>query len=164
MSGVYANDRRIVEHLMWPLLVESYAVSQEECQETPEEKASVARIVSGARAYGAALLEPLEPRRQDKLMRRALRDIREASAELDGKHGGTVGVALYYAIEDLLASDMLWIEEGSPLGDALLEVLESLRGHFDNPKVDKAGRKNGRRLLGRLLAMGYYSGHKLRDE
>ena len=156
------NDRRVVEHLIWPLMVESFATSQMDCQETDEEKASVERICAGARAFAAQLIGGMEPDRQAKLVRRALRASQEAAQILEGKHGGTVGAALYYAIEELLSADSLWIEEGSSLGDALLEVLESLKGHFDTPKIDAAGRKNGRRFLNHLINQGFYAGHRAR--
>lgn len=157
------NDRRAAELLIWPVIIEAFVDSQAESQETDDERASCARIVAACRSFSSAVFDSVEAGRRGKIDARARRAARDASAKtLEGKHGGTVGTAIYYALEELLSAGTLELDESSPLAAAMGEVISCLTAHFANAKVDAAGRKSGRRFLDHLISQGHFTGHRAR--
>jgi len=157
-AAMWRTDRQIVEAMLFPALTLSFLHSQAECQNTDEEKASLQRCIEQCQIALREPINDLDDHRHDKLGRRVMRESEALTDLLDGRAGAHVGLALYYALEELLRSGAIELWEGSAYANAMTEVLESLRAYDGEPRLQAAAQKTARRLLGAMRQRGYFVG------
>lgn len=160
------SDRRRVEFMLPPLLMEALiagmgarfvraAAEGEDPAET-----ETARDQSGALLilFAAAVDQTVEdvlPRKRAALIRRAKREAIAVCAELDDQSAVKIAMVVYYLLCDLGPLGFS-VVEGSPLHQAI-EQLVPLIGHgFAQARRDASAQKQADRLLRRLQARGWY--------
>ncbi len=158
VAAMWRTDRQIVEAMIFPALTLSFLHSQADCQRTEEERASLKRCIEQCQIALREPINDLDDHRHDKLARRAIREGEALANMLDGKAGAHVGLALYYALEELLRSGAIELWEGSAYANAMTEVLESLRDYDGEERLQAAAQKTARRLLGAMRQRGYFGG------
>lgn len=127
-----------------------------------DEKDEPAAVTLKAKLVAASIMpvaDVMEPARS-KLIRRAARAYHEIT---DGytKEGATVGkmgLISFHLLRVLLDCEYLVMPGGSPMSDAMDEMLPLLDEAYQEEALDRSARKQARRVLGHLQRLGYYPG------
>lgn len=108
----------------------------------------------------------LEDRKRAALLRRVARvhnaiteDYRRNKVSVD-----KIGLICLYALQAILESGYLELDEGSPLSSALTAIIGALSDAFAEARLDASARKHAGKLLVHLQREGYFDGVSIRRE
>ena len=106
-----------------------------------------------------ACLEPfadLAPRKQQAVLRRLDRIVKDVIAEWADRSSLSLVLTLWYFLKDLVDREVLILWQGSAMDRAVQTLLPMFEHGFEEQKRDAAAQEQAVRLLARLRAEGLY--------
>lgn len=105
-------------------------------------------------------LKGCDERKAGALLRRAARVHNKITEQYrrNDVHVDKIGLICLYALQAVLESDHLVLEEGSPLSAAINAIVDALADAFAEPKLDASARKQAVKLITMLQREGYFDG------
>lgn len=155
MKMAYINERHRVEAaLPAAILYRCMSTMHQKGYETDDGADQVLA------ALKTALDEPLQgltAKDADRLARRINRDSRSVTMTYHDRPVALVLIAMCEALRLLADDGSFLMVSGSPLDQAFEALVSEVEQHQDIVDgMGKSGEKNGRRIVDRLRAMGYY--------
>lgn len=150
------TDRQRVEALLIPQMLAAMVMAGVNDTEHPD-------CIETQRLLAAAsneALRGLEPAKRAQIERRMVRAHLEAVGPFlkDGSRMDKLGMTQLYLLQAILEDDYLVLHEGSALSQALDLILPAISHAMEIERLDASARKQSRKMLQALQAMGYFPG------
>lgn len=154
------NDRHRVEIMLicaalWSIME---GASPDPGESSEKSLADYNNVMQGLESAANEPVDGLADAHANKLRRRALRAARVIEVESNGQTIAKSALAMYYLIEGLIQEGKIEVWEGSPFGDAMTALMESVsRFIHGKEKVDRSAEKMARRIREKLGREGYFN-------
>lgn len=152
----YVNERRVVEAVILPLSfipVVSGGVGDHDSKERE-------RVVILLKRAMDECIPTMDHKTYQRVFRRAREAVYEGflkRAENAETLAVKAGLALYYFIDNMMQQNAYAIADDSKFKEALDSILPALEAVLHLQKLDQSAFKEGKRMLTRLQALGYYT-------